>query len=107
MSEIKKKFYEKLENSGPQKHNSYTINRADYDSTMHRIIQLHEDNAVKKEDRDYRIISRFEVLEVNIEGQNIRKLVKKGTQLRYICHEVIILDVYHFLSQNLSRICSM
>lgn len=95
MAEIKKKFYEKLENFGPTKQNSITVSRADYDLMMHRILQLQEDKAIRKDERDYRIINRFEVLEVNIEGQNIRKLVKKGTQLRYVSHEVRILGYFY------------
>ena len=87
MAEIKQKFYEKLENFEPDKYNSYSISRVDYEATMQRIIQM-QDNTIKKERSDYRIISRFDVLEVNIEGQNIRKLVKKGTELRYVCQEV-------------------
>ena len=61
MAEIKQKFYEKLENFEPDKYNSYSISRVDYETTMQRIIQMQD---------------------------NIRKLVKKGTKLRYVCQEV-------------------
>ena len=50
MAEIKKKFYEKLENFGPTKQNSITVSRADYDLMMHRILQLQEDKAIRKDE---------------------------------------------------------
>ena len=60
MSEIKKKFYEKLENFEPEKCNAYSISRTEYEAMMQRIIQM-QDNTIKKEKRDYRIINRFSI----------------------------------------------
>ena len=82
MAEIKEKFYAKLGNFEPDKCNAYSvISRIDYEAIMQRIIQL-QDKTIKKEKRkrDYWIISRFDVLEVKIEGQNIRKLIYKIIQ---------------------------
>ena len=82
MAEIKEKYYAKLGNFEPDKCNAYSvISRVDYEAIMQRIIQL-QDKTIKKEKRkrDYWIISRFDVLEVKIEGQNIRKLIYKIIQ---------------------------
>ena len=62
MAEIKEKFYAKLGNFEPDKCNAYSvISRVDYEAIMQRIIQL-QDKTIKKEKRDYWIISRFDVL---------------------------------------------
>ena len=107
MAEIKEKFYAKSGNFEPDKCNAYSvISRVDYEAIMQRIIQL-QDKTIKKEKRDYWIISRFDVLEVNIEGQNIRKLVKKGTELRYVCQEVKIKIFSTYLTLNFIRIYSI
>ena len=85
INEMKNKYYEKLKNL-PK--NSYAMNRTECESTMARLIQLEKDRSIKKEMRDYRLIKRFDVLEVTIEGQKIQKLVKKETELRFVCEEV-------------------
>ena len=75
MAEIKQKFHEKLENFEPEKCNAYSISRTEYEAMMQRIIQM-QDNTIKKEKRDYRIINRFFVNRFSRFSINLRFSIK-------------------------------
>lgn len=87
---MKNKFYEKIA-ANEKQFNGVSISREQYEGKINRLVELQNDKSIKKEQKDYRMLERFEVLEVDIEGQKIRKLVKKGTEKRLICAEVSLI----------------
>ncbi|KAI1694133.1 KRAB-A domain-containing protein 2 [Ditylenchus destructor] len=63
------------------------MNRAEYDAKLHRLIEIESDHSIKKTPADYKLRGKFDILSVDVEGTIVKKLVKKGTQLRYVCKE--------------------
>ncbi|KAI1722073.1 KRAB-A domain-containing protein 2-like [Ditylenchus destructor] len=69
------------------------MNRAEYDAKLHRLIEIESDHSIKKTPADYKLRGKFDILSVDVEGTIVKKLVKKGTQLRYVCKEVVWWDL--------------
>jgi hypothetical protein len=65
-----------------------TKSRADYSVILDRLLELENDNSLKKQGNDYKNSKKYDVLVLNVEGVTVHKLVKKGTNLRYVCSEV-------------------
>ena len=74
---------------------SSLIHREDYERIISRLKELKQANPTKTK-QDYRLLQKFELLEVTIEGTTVQQLQKKGTQLRFICAE----DVFDVLLAN-------
>lgn len=64
------------------------ITRANYSAKLQRLIQLETDHSIKKENYDYKLQQKFDVMEIDVEGVKIQKLMKKGSNLRFVCKEV-------------------
>lgn len=75
------KFATKIENFS-------IITREDYSAKLQRLIQLETDHSIKKENNDYKLQQKFDVLELDVEGVRVQKLMKKRTNLRFVCKEV-------------------
>ena len=86
---MKDKFESKLSNST-------IMTREEYSAKLQRLIELEHDHSTKKERSDYHLLKKFDVLEVNMEGVRVQKLVKKGTECRFVCKEVIIIKTTYF-----------
>jgi hypothetical protein len=78
------KFESKIENLS-------IITREEYAAKLQRLIQLENDHSIKKEKSDYRLLDKFDVLELNVEGVRVQKLIKKRTELRFVCKEVFLI----------------
>ncbi|XP_063850958.1 KRAB-A domain-containing protein 2-like [Scylla paramamosain] len=52
---------------------------------------------IKKTQKDYRLLRKYEILEVTVEGITVKKLQKKGTNLRFVCAEDVfdVIDAIH------------
>jgi hypothetical protein len=89
---MKEKFYEKLNftiiNSST---NKKSLSKKEYEDTIARLLQLQNNKATEKNQKDYRLCNRFDILEINLEGQKIQRLVKKGTEKRIVFNEVFYL----------------
>ena len=66
--------------------------REEYERVISRLNELKQSNPTKTK-QDYRLLQKYEILEVTIEGTTVQKLQKKGTQLRFVCAE----DVFDVL----------
>ncbi|XP_068250814.1 KRAB-A domain-containing protein 2-like [Palaemon carinicauda] len=66
--------------------------REEYEQVISRLNELKQYNPTKTK-LDYRLLQKYEILEVTIEGTTVQKLQKKDTQLRFICAE----DVFDVL----------
>ncbi|KAI1702435.1 hypothetical protein Ddc_17065 [Ditylenchus destructor] len=62
-------------------------------------MELESDNSIKKSAEDYRLLGKFDILTVDVEGTTVKKLVKKGTQLRYVCKE----DLFEIINRARSN----
>jgi len=77
------KFYEKIKNS------VYAcLPRAEYAEIVNRLTVLNQDKSIKKEKKDYRLLLRYELQQLNIEGMLVQRLLLKGTDKRFVCKEV-------------------
>ena len=75
---MKEKFYEKLTFSFlNDSKNKTSMSKEDYDALIARLLQLQNNQNAVKEKRDYHLCKRFDILEINFEGQQIQRLVKK------------------------------
>ncbi|XP_068240285.1 uncharacterized protein [Palaemon carinicauda] len=60
--------------------------REEYEPVTSRLNKLKQSNPSKAK-HDYRLLQKYEILEVTIKGTTVQKLQKKGTQLRFYCEE--------------------
>ncbi|XP_068221351.1 KRAB-A domain-containing protein 2-like [Palaemon carinicauda] len=60
--------------------------REEYERVISRLNELKQSIPTKTK-QDYRLLRKYEILEVTIEGTTVQKLQKKGTQLRFVCAE--------------------
>lgn len=67
------------------------ITREDYSAKLQRLIQLETDHSIQKAKSDYKLAEKFDVLELDVEGIKVQKLIKKGTNLRFVSKEVNVL----------------
>lgn len=81
------KFNEKFSSLSTRKE-SFLLPKDEYSTILQRLDQLANDRTIKKENKDYKMERKYQILEVIHEGQKYRKLVKKGTQLRFVAKEV-------------------
>ena len=72
---------------------SFRLTTEKYYQILHRLIEL-ENNVEKKTHKDYRMLNKFVLMEFNVEGEVIKKLTKRGTQLRYVIIEELF-NVIH------------
>ena len=47
---------------------------------------------VKKIEDDFRLLRKYDIMGVSVEGTTVLKLVKRRTDLRYICAEVYLVQ---------------
>ncbi|XP_068246721.1 KRAB-A domain-containing protein 2-like [Palaemon carinicauda] len=66
--------------------------REEYERVISRLNELEQSNPTKTKE-DHRLLQKYEILEVTIEGTTVQKLQKKGTQLRFVCAEDVF-DVF-------------
>jgi hypothetical protein len=80
------RFYQKLEADSHIKvaYATELISREKCDATIARLLEIYANPSVKKTPNDYYVLRKYDV--VNHEGG--RALVAKGTQKRFVCHEV-------------------
>lgn len=88
MDGVKVKFDSVL--SEAQEKKSYNasglMKKCEYEEIVNQMKEL-EKPEVKKTQKDYRLLRKYDVMEISVEGTTVQKLVKKGTVLRYVCSE--------------------
>ncbi|KAI1697735.1 SCAN domain-containing protein 3-like [Ditylenchus destructor] len=94
----KDKFLQKI----TENDSYYSImDREEYEAKLRRLIEIESDHSIKRTPADYKLRGKFDILSVNIEGTTVQKLVKKGTQLRYVCKEVVVDEVIDKINTEL------
>ncbi|XP_068236950.1 KRAB-A domain-containing protein 2-like [Palaemon carinicauda] len=71
--------------------------REEYDRVISRLNERKQSNPTNTK-KDYRLLQKYELLEVTIKGTTVQKLQKKGTQLRFVCAEDVfdvLLAIHH------------
>jgi hypothetical protein len=95
MEIAKHKFEEKINYlARVKKENALFISRERYNSQLQRLLELHQDQTIKKTSYDYRLSKRFAISETELDGVRVRRLVKVGTQLAFVCQEVCLIVNY-------------
>ena len=98
MENRKTDFYSKLVKAeeGKASNASSLLHRNEYEQIMNRLGELKSDN-IKKTQKDYRLLRKYEILEVAVEGITVNKLQKNGTNLRFVCAEDVFdaIDAIH------------
>lgn len=88
MDGMKEKFDSEL--SEAQENKSYNtsglMKKCEYEEIVNRMKEL-EKPEVKKTQKDYRLLRKYDIMEISVEGTTVQKLVKRGTVLRYVCAE--------------------
>ena len=84
----KTKFNDKMVSTNFS-NSGYVISRDEYATKLQRLLDVQNNHSIKKNWSDYKMGDRFDVLSVTIEGITVQKLVKKGTELRFVCKEVL------------------
>ena len=81
---LRQKFTEKnLEQVGLKKKNSKLLTKEQYNNTIKRIRELALPSA-KFEKSDYSLLKWLQLLEIEVNGDLVTKLVKYGTRVRYV-----------------------
>lgn len=64
-----------------------------------------EHTNIKTTQKDYRLLRKYEILEVTVENITFKKLQKKGTQLSFVCAEDVfdVIDAIHRASGHRGR----
>ncbi|XP_063884390.1 KRAB-A domain-containing protein 2-like [Scylla paramamosain] len=98
MENRKTDFYSKLIAAEEKKasNTSSLLYRNECEQIMNRLDELKRVN-IKKTLKDYRLLRKYEILEVTVEGITVKKLQKKGTNLRFVCAEDVfdVIDAIH------------
>lgn len=106
MENRKTDFYSKLVTAEEKKasNTSSLLYRNEYEQIMNRLDELKRAN-IKKTQKDYRLLRKYEILEVTVEGITVKKLLKKGTHLRFVCAEDVfdVIDAIHRASGHGGR----
>ena len=90
----KEKFYAKvMEIQGNKGKNSRMLTEEHYANTVQRL-KLLENQATPRLGTDSNLLRRFALLRIEVGGQIVEKLVKPGTNLRFIPKEEMF-DVIH------------
>ena len=88
MDLIKEKFDSVL--SELQEKKSYNasglMKKCEYEEIVERMKEL-EKSEVKKTQKDYRLLRKYDILEISVEETTVQKLVKKRTVLRFVSAE--------------------
>ncbi|KAI6648407.1 hypothetical protein LOD99_14085 [Oopsacas minuta] len=66
----------------------------DYQATIERIQSLDEDKSIQKNPKDYRLVKKFEILEIQVDGIIIKKLKKQASQQQFVFFEELF-DIIH------------
>jgi hypothetical protein len=106
MDSSKTKFTEKLNSANEFNAANALITREQYEVKLQHLLDLQSNNSIKKTQQDYRLINKCDVLNVTIEGITVKKLVKKGSLLRFVCKEVCSFSPKLLLIIHNSRTCS-
>ena len=81
------RFDEKIQElRASQGKNARIISDADYSSFISKIKEI-KSAGYKMKPQDFNLLKRFEVLQVEKDGEIIEKLVKPGTSLRFVTYE--------------------
>lgn len=56
------------------------LKKWEYEEIINRMKEL-EKHEVKKTQKDYRLLRKYDIMEITVEGTTVQKLVKKGTVL--------------------------
>lgn len=80
MDLVKQKFDERIH----QNNSTALLSRIQYNENLDRLLELSTCTSIQKQSSDYRLIGKYDVVELQIEGVTVRKLVKKGTSMRFI-----------------------
>lgn len=59
------------------------MKKREYEEIVNRMKEL-EKPEVKKTQKDYRLLRKYDIMEISIERTTVQKLVKKGTVFRYV-----------------------
>ena len=98
MENMRSVFYIKLTSAAVNKasNTSSLLSRKEYEQILNRLEELKLPDT-KKAQKDYRLLRNCEILEVTIENIAVKKLQKKGTQLRFIRAEDVfdVIDAVH------------
>jgi len=82
MEEQHRKFAARLNEL--KKQNTYDLTEEEYQGIIDHLDYLSQNPNAKKTTKDYRLINCYEVLEVRVDNLVVRKLKKRGTDLRFI-----------------------
>ena len=66
----------------------------EYQATVERIQSLQEDKIIHKTPKDYRIMKKYEILEIQVDGIVIKKLKKQASQQQLVFFEELF-DIIH------------
>lgn len=90
----KQNFEEKINHLAHVKHvNAISISRERYNNMLQRLLELRQDQTIKKTSSDYRLTKRFSISETELDGVWVRRLLKVGTQLAIVCQEVCLIVI--------------
>ncbi|KAG7154781.1 KRAB-A domain-containing protein 2-like [Homarus americanus] len=83
---------------------SSLLPRREYESNVDRLMEL-EKPEVKRTQMDYRLLNKYAVMEISVEGTTVQKLIKKGTALQYVCAEALFdtIQTAHLANGHVGR----
>jgi hypothetical protein len=90
MEEFKTKFQQKISDLSMNKaSNSTLIMRENYDKILARLCDLNSNKEINKSSSDWHLLYHFVIREFDVGGQKMPRLAKAGTNLLFVCYEVL------------------